>query len=191
MTDDVRSTHQLLNLAQAGREDAINEICRRYLPRLEAWATGRLPQRARGMVETTDIVQDVLIRAAGRFEGFQSDQAEGFCWYMRRAVLNRIRDEIRKANRRGPAIEVDDRLAAADDPHADVQCKETTERLDQALLELKPEEREAVVARMELDLGYEEIADLLGRPSAEAARKFTARSLLKLAAIMARSGESP
>ena len=189
MSEDVRSTLHLLNVARDGDEDAVNEICRRYFPRLHAWARGRLPAPARGMVETTDIVQEVLIRAANRFKDIEVEKSEGFCCYLRRAVINRIRDEVRKADRRGPVVEIDDRMAGGGgDPDQDVSAKHTMERFDHALTKLKPDEREAVVARMELELGYDEIADLLGRPSAEAARKFTSRSLLKLAQIMSKSG---
>ena len=53
-----------------------------------------------------------------------------------------------------------------------------------ALQRLKPAEREAIVARVELQLTYEELAVALDKPSKDAARMAVARALLRLAMEM-------
>lgn len=63
-------------------------------------------------------------------------------------------------------------------------AQQTLERYDAALKRLTADEREAVVSRVEFGLSYREIADLLGKPSSDAARMLVVRSLLKLAAEM-------
>ena len=50
-----------------------------------------------------------------------------------------------------------------------------------ALAELREEEREAIIARVELDQSYAEVAAVLGKPSPEAARVAVYRALLRLA----------
>jgi RNA polymerase sigma-70 factor (ECF subfamily) len=58
------------------------------------------------------------------------------------------------------------------------------ERYEAALARLTDEEREAVVTRVEFGLSYAEVADALGKPSADAARMAVVRALVKLAREM-------
>ena len=60
------------------------------------------------------------------------------------------------------------------------------EHYERALERLKPEEREAIIARVEMDYTYEELAQVLGKPTAEAARKAAQRALVRLAEEMKR-----
>jgi RNA polymerase sigma-70 factor (ECF subfamily) len=60
------------------------------------------------------------------------------------------------------------------------------EEYDAALQRLKPEEREAVVSRVEFGLSYAEIADVLKKPSANTARMTVTRALVRLAEEMRR-----
>jgi DNA-directed RNA polymerase specialized sigma24 family protein len=62
---------------------------------------------------------------------------------------------------------------------------ESLERYEAALLGLRPEDRELVLARVEMGLSYQQVADTLGKPSADAARVATGRALLRLAQEMA------
>ena len=55
-----------------------------------------------------------------------------------------------------------------------------------ALGRLRPEDREAIVARVEMDFSYEEVAQALGKPSAGAARVAISRALVRLAEEMNR-----
>ena len=64
--------------------------------------------------------------------------------------------------------------------------RETEEAYEAALGRLKPEEREAVIARIEMGQSYEEIATLLGKPSPDAARMTVSRALVRLAREMDR-----
>jgi RNA polymerase sigma-70 factor (ECF subfamily) len=51
---------------------------------------------------------------------------------------------------------------------------------------LKPDEQNAVIGRVELGYTYEELAEALDKPSAEAARKAAQRALVRLAEEMER-----
>jgi DNA-directed RNA polymerase specialized sigma24 family protein len=50
-------------------------------------------------------------------------------------------------------------------------------------------EREAIIARVELGYSYEELAEALGKPTPDAARKTAHRALVRLAEEMKRAAE--
>ena len=67
-----------------------------------------------------------------------------------------------------------------------VNGREALDRYEAALARLRPEDREAIVGRVEMDCSYEELAAALGKPTADAARKAARRALLRLAEEMKR-----
>jgi RNA polymerase sigma-70 factor (ECF subfamily) len=179
------SSIALLHRAKAGDADALEQLVARYLPRLRRWATGRLPVWARDLADTTDLVQETLVRTLSRIEQFEPRGEAALQGYLRQAVMNRIRDELRKAKRR-PQIEPVD--TAVEDPAASplerLIGREAVERYEAALERLKPSDRDVVVARLELGLDNQELAAALGKPSPNAARMAVERAFLRLAAEM-------
>jgi DNA-directed RNA polymerase specialized sigma24 family protein len=61
---------------------------------------------------------------------------------------------------------------------------ETFARYEAALDQLSEPEREAVIARLELGCSYQEVAQLLGKPSEDAARMTVTRAVDKVATLM-------
>jgi RNA polymerase sigma factor (sigma-70 family) len=179
------SSIALLHRAKAGDADALEQLVARYLARLRRWATGRLPVWARDLADTTDLVQETLVRTLSRIEQFEPRGEAALQGYLRQAVMNRIRDELRKAKRR-PHIEPVD--TGVEDPAASplerLIGREAVERYEAALERLKPSDRDVVVARLELGLDNQELAAALGKPSPNAARMAVERAFLRLAAEM-------
>jgi RNA polymerase sigma-70 factor (ECF subfamily) len=64
--------------------------------------------------------------------------------------------------------------------------REALERYEGALARLKPEDQEAIIGRVELGCTYGELAESLGKPSSEAARKAAQRALVRLIEEMER-----
>jgi DNA-directed RNA polymerase specialized sigma24 family protein len=64
--------------------------------------------------------------------------------------------------------------------------QEALEQYDAALGRLRADERELIVARVELGLTYHEVAEVLGKPSNDAARMAVARALVRLSEEMGR-----
>jgi RNA polymerase sigma-70 factor (ECF subfamily) len=185
---DVQSTVSLLDMARSGDDKAVELLYRRYLPPLQRWARGRLPSWARDLTETDDLVQDTLLRTLHRLDDFEYLRTGAFLSYLRQGVMNRVRDEIRRVGRRPPGTESASRLHAHDpSPIEELIGKETLERYEGALAELKPADREAAIARIELELDYRQIAQLLGKPSPDAARMAVSRALVRLAKVMKES----
>ena len=176
------SSLSLLVRARAGDERARNELCARYLPRLRRWAHGRLPIWVRDHLDTEDIVQDTLMQSVRRLEAFTPEHERAFCAYLCQALRNRLHDVVRRASRRptgGPLPLTAE--APGPSPLEQAVGAETLHAYERALQRLRESDRELVVARVELDLDYREIADLHGKPSEAAARVAVGRALLRLA----------
>jgi RNA polymerase sigma factor (sigma-70 family) len=181
----LHSSLTLLERAQAGDRAALELLIARYLPRLQRWATGRLPQWARGMADTQDLVQETLFETFKRIEKFEPRGEGALQAYLRQAILNRIREELRRAKRRPAQSELDSQEACdARSPLEQAIGQEALDRYERALARLRPEDRELVVARVELGYTNREIAELLDKPTANAARMAAERAIIRLAKEM-------
>jgi len=182
---DAESSFDLLLRARGGDSDALNDLCTKYLPRLMRWAHGRLPPWARGALDTHDVVQDTLAQVLQRLPAFEPRHEGAFQAYLRQALLNRVRDEIRRATRRAPADPLDtNKSASGPSPLEEAIGQEALERYEAALLRLRPEDREAIIVRIELGHSYAEVAEALGKPSVAAAHMAVSRALVRLAREM-------
>lgn len=177
------TTIELLSLARSGDQEALARLLARCLPALERWARGRLPHVARGPLETADLVQDAVMASLRHLAAFQPRHQGALQAYLRQAVMNRIRDVARQHQRRPVRAELpDDMEAEATSPLEAAIGAENTSRYEAALQRLRPEDREAIIARLELQYGYEDLAVVLGKPSASAARMAVTRAMKRLAA---------
>ena len=71
------------------------------------------------------------------------------------------------------------------DPAVVVQAgAEAVERYQEALERLRPEERDIIQARVEMQHSYQEIATLHDKPSADAARMAVSQAIVRLAGEM-------
>ena len=179
----------LIGRAQAGDNEALNRLLERYLPRLERWARGRLPSSARTMLETGDLVQDAIIRALPRVNGFDVRHEGALFAYLRQAVQNRIIDLYRRRSRRPQRDEMPTDIEANDtSPLEAALGAEAMDRYEQALARLSEDDRQAIVMRVELGHEYEAIAAAMNKPSAAAARMACTRAVARLAQEMRRAG---
>jgi len=183
---DPDTTFQLLERARTGDEAALDALFSRHLVPLRRWASGRLPQWAREGLDTQDLVQDTLLRAFKQVGTFTPDHEGALQAYLRQAVMNRIRDELRRVVRRGPVGVLDSQAPErAPSPLEQLVGRQAVERYERALARLRAEDREAIIARVELGCSYAELATALGKPTPEAARKAARRALARLAMEMA------
>lgn len=178
-------TGELLHRAKRGDEAALNALMARYRPRLQRWASGRLPRYARSLFDTGDLVQETLLKA---IEGLDLIEVRGpgvFQAYVRQAVLNRIKDQVRWARRRpGPDGVPEDLIDVSPSPLESAIGSDVLRRFEGALARLTDDERQLLHLRIELDFDYEEIAAVTERATRDAARMAVQRALRKLADIM-------
>ena len=181
LAPDLFSTMDLLIRAQQGDRAAADSLVARYRPRLERWASGRLPHYARSLFDTGDLIQETLLKALEKFETIRAADQGTFEGYARRAVLNRIRDQIRWARRR-PSVDVPEELVDPEpSPLEQAIGEETVRRYEEALERLSEEDRTLIHLRVELGLDYDEIARISGRPSPAAVRMGIKRAIFRLA----------
>jgi len=177
---------ELLAHAQDGDELALDVLCQRYIPLLRNWASGRLPTRARDLLETDDIVQETVFRTIKNVQNFEVRRDGALLAYLRSGVMNRIRDEARRVGRKPYEVELEDIGEAKDpSPLEDLIGAESVQIYEAALARLKPADREAIIARVEMGLPYDQVAQAIGKSSANTARMSVNRALVRLAEEMA------
>jgi RNA polymerase sigma-70 factor, ECF subfamily len=187
---DPESTFHLIERARAGDQQALERLFARHLKPLQRWARGRLPKWARDLADTDDLVQDTLVQTFKRIEHFEPRHVGALQAYLRQAVLNRIRNELRRKGRQPHATDLDGiEVESAESPLEQAIGHEAVERYESALQRLKPEEREAIIARVEMGYSFEELAEALGKSTPDAARKAAHRALVRLAEEMKRAAE--
>jgi RNA polymerase sigma-70 factor (ECF subfamily) len=188
MVEDPESTFHLIARAKAGDQAALDRLFDRHLQPLRRWARGRLPGWARDLADTDDLVQETLLQTFKRIEVFEPRRVGALQAYLRQAVLNRIRDELRRRGRLPAATELDGLEAnSSASPLEQAIGREAIDRYERALARLRPEEQEAIIGRVEMGYTYEELAEALGKPTADAARKAAERALVRLAEEMTRA----
>ncbi len=179
------SSQRLLARAREGDRSALERLFERHLTSLRRWARGRLPRGVREAADTEDLVQEAALNVFRRLEQFEPRRRQALRAYLRQAVRNRVRDALRHVKRHPLAQELDEG-AAGDGPSPldNAIGAENAERYRVALARLRGDDRELVVARLELGYSYEQIALASGRPSGDAVRVALRRALLRLAQEM-------
>ena len=188
---DPGSEQRLLDRVRQGSASAVAALFARYAPWLRRRARGRLPPWARGEgVATSDLVQDVLQHTFARLTWFESTHVSALRAYLRRAVENRVQDELRRAIRRLDLA----RLTPGEDPLRPFEdaAPQYQQRLQQelwgrylaGLKGLKARDRRLIVGRAELGYTYAQLAAVERLPSPDAARKALKRAVMRLSARM-------
>ena len=179
---DFDSSLDVMARAKAGDLSAARVLIERTVGPLKQWARRRLPGYARAGANTDDIVQDAVVRALARVDRVEYRTVDALQAYLRQSVRNRIKDEIRQVTRRGIAEELPESLQ--DDTYSPLEeliLKERSERYLTALRTLRPEDRLAIIFRLEHRRSFDAIAQKLGKATPDAARMAVSRALKRLA----------
>lgn len=146
-----------------------------------------MPRWARDLAETDDLVQESMLHTFRRIDKIDVDHEGALQAYLRQAVMNRIRDQFRHFARAPGVTDLDPQHPATEASPLDVVIGvEAVERYERALARLRPDDRAAIVARIEMDCTNEDLAAALNKPSPNAARMAAARALVRLAEEMRR-----
>jgi len=177
---------ELVIRANAGDDAAVTALYERYRPRLHRWAHNRLPPMARGALQTEDLVQDTLTHVLGHLTAFNPRHEGAFQGYVRTALRNRIRDVARYQKRRGSRDALDSEIVADEPSPLDIAMgQETLDRYDKALDRLRPEDRDLIIARIEMGHSFDAMRAMFEKPSVAAVHMALSRALIKLAEEMA------
>ena len=146
---------------------------------------GPLAPWARDVNDTRDLVQETVFQTFRKIDRFEARGDGALDAYLRQAILNRIHDELRRAKRQPVTRAIDSGIE--DDGHSPLKAaigNQAVARYEKALATLRHDEREAIVVRIELGYTHEELAGLLGKPTANAARMAVERAITRLANAM-------
>jgi RNA polymerase sigma-70 factor, ECF subfamily len=188
LTVSEETSMSLLARAKLGDSVALEALMGRYLTRLQRWASGRVPRSARSLLDTDDVVQDALLNTFRRLDHFEPRHDGALLAYLREAVANRIKNELRRVVPEFDGAEPDSLPSAQPSPLEMVISRRSIERYEQALASLSEDDRAAIVGRFEMSYSYDALARATNRATADAARKYTERALRRLLALMDGNG---
>lgn len=152
--------------------------------RLARWAKGRLPDKARQCADTEDVVQEALAGAWKHRQQLDPGTPAAVMKYLQRSVRNRILDEVRKSTLETRVVGDAASNLPSENPDRLFIERDAKRKFRDALLRLAYDEQQLVIGRVEMGLGYRELAALTGKASPEAARSATRRALLKIARLL-------
>jgi RNA polymerase sigma-70 factor (ECF subfamily) len=175
--------------------------------RADTGGNGMVPSSAEVLVRTFNELRDELISSLlfvlGNRDDAQDAAQEAFikCWGARarlhqvqdlrawifRVCFNTAKDMQRSAwNRRARPLRGEEFIPAGNvpSPGQEVEHKETVERLRQAILELREEEKEVFLLRQNGELTYEQIAEIRHCPVGTVKTQMRS-ALLKLRKVLA------
>ncbi len=151
-----RTDAQVVRDVLAGDRDAYRLLVRRYGDALH----GHALRMAGSPDEAADLVQRALVQGFKRLHTCRDPERVG-AWLFRIAA-NLCKDHQRSPRRRDlPLGPLAGAVRGTADPEADVQAKETQQRIWSALQTLTPEQREAFVLKHVEGRSYEEIAAVM------------------------------
>ncbi|MEM0925987.1 MAG: sigma-70 family RNA polymerase sigma factor [Planctomycetota bacterium] len=190
------ATHRLLESAIGGDADSLNQLLRKYQSRLKNMIAVRMNPRLQSRVDASDIVQDALLEAATRLDGYSSSLQVPFYPWLRQIAMQRMIDVTRKhlaadardINRErrfttqedvSVAYLVDRLVTDASSPTQQVRREEAKQRVQLALDSLAEVDREVLVMRYVEQMPTSEIAIVL-EISERAVRKRHRKALDRL-----------
>lgn len=140
-----------------------------------------------------DVFQQVFIKVAAKGAGF--NHRSSFSTWLFSIARNTALDELRRRRRQpaGVSLDADDYFEPVGDAPRPVEIaigRETHERILAAVAMLPPPQREAFLLKEEADLGFQEMADILGCPRETAKSRFRL-AVEKLRSILAAEGFDP
>jgi RNA polymerase sigma-70 factor (ECF subfamily) len=160
---------ELVISVRAGDHQSLGILVARWERPLFCFAY-RMLQRSE---DARDICQETFLRVLKKAHRFR--KGSKFSTWMYQIALNLCRDQLRKRRRWSNILseerEIDERTdspsdgrAARDDPSLHVEKRQKTRALQQALLQIPPEQREVLIMKEYEGLKFKEIAEILDAP---------------------------
>lgn len=195
-------TFALIEMGKSGDNDALNTLFARYYKKVLRIVRLKLnsEQRKRLKVQSTDILQEVFLKAFKNLSGFQPTSEGSFIHWLSVIVQNVIHDEldfISAKKRASPGeCSLDQSITVSEDklhlrdllpsdrtsPTQYILRRDTQTVLEDLLLELDEGDREVIVQHRLSELTFSEIGSHTGERE-DAVRKRFNRAFVKLVSI--------
>lgn len=179
-------TIRLLSRARKGSRSGLGELLESYRPLLRRMAQDGIGTRLRNRLSESDLVQETMLTASRRFDGFRGSSEPEFRRWLKRVFQSRLTDGLRYhlvAEKRRRCQEcLSDEIAATDganSPSDAAAIAEESQILLQAIIDLDPVDRVIVLARYVDQWSFDRIAQELNMPLATVWRRWN-RALERL-----------
>ena len=200
MTEPAPDEAALVERARLGDRDALEVLLVRHLPGLEAFVRLRVGRAFDPRESTADVVQSAVRDAVHSIDGFREGGSEEFRRWLYTIAACKVADKFafhaaqrRDLRREAAAFEgasaaasrvLTDLSGALASPSQVAVGNELLGRLQDALDELRPEERDVVLLTKVAGLSRAEVAHSMGRSEASV-RNLLHRTLTKLSGRLA------
>ena len=202
LNPELGRTIELVQSAQSGNAEALEELFTRYLPTVRQIAALRMGYRMRQMLDVEDIVQEALLSVLRGIDRFEHNSEGSFRNWLSNCVECAVIDHSRRASakkrgegkvRRFGDYNASQRLSSAfagggPTPSQIAQGTELEELLEDALLKLPEHYRQVLVQRQLCEMSYKEIAESMGFTETATARKACSRAAKKLKDLLEPDG---
>jgi len=194
-------TEELLERAARGDPQAIEQLLTRYRPRLRQMVAVRMDPRLKSRIDPSDVVQEALMDASRMLPQYLRDRPLPYYPWLRQVAWQRLYDlHVRhvQAKKRSVAREAVEAMmlsdasivqlaervvAAGTSPSVNLFRKELRRRVQEALGQMKAEDREVLVLRYLEQLDANEIAAIVGI-SQDAVKMRHLRALKRLRGLL-------
>ncbi len=170
-------TH-LIERAKTGDRGAFDELTSVLRERLLALVRSRLGKALRGKLEAEDVVQDALLKAFESIHAFRGTDADSLWGWLASISEHLIWNASRKRSLQVTSLALDQPDPGVS-PSRSLRREDRLTRLERAVSELKPDQREVIVLAKIEGLKTKEIAERLGRPE-DSVRQLLSRGLRAL-----------
>lgn len=194
----------LVQRAQRGDRDALEQLVVRYYGRVRRAVRARLGPRLRGRLDSNDILQQTFLHAVKRLDRFALQSEGGLVHWLSKIAEAQIRDaaDYHAAQRRSVDRELSLNFTRRDDgeslvdaladrtptPLQELSQGERQRLFEQCIDRLPSHYREVLVLRAYEQVAWHDIATLMGRPSESAVRSIYSQALGELERMLRRRG---
>jgi RNA polymerase sigma-70 factor (ECF subfamily) len=198
---DTGDTECLLQRAEAGDEQAFQDLFARHRAYLHQVVAMRLDPRIRSRLDASDVVQEAQADAFQRFGDFVRRRPMAFRLWLRKTACERLlmmQRQHRRVGKRtvdrevgipeGSAVDLVQRLFVRDStPSRRLERAETALRVREVLAQLPEPDREILLMRNLEALSNQEVAEVLQIEPVAASQRY-GRALLRLRKLLLASG---
>lgn len=189
--DSSDSFGRRLRRIRGGDRTCVNELLRRWRPYIRSHARSLLKSHLARRVDSSDVVQDTLVRVHHRLSQFRGRTRQEWASWLKRILINEAKRTQRRhlADKRSVAVEDQRDSAAASESAADSQQSdnlilvERRARVMSALDQLPDPMHDVVVQRIFQRRPFRDIAQTIDR-SESAARMLWSRGIRRLRQLL-------
>lgn len=195
---DLTESMRLVREAQGGSREALEALLGRYQDRVHRIVRVRLSTKLRRHVESMDVVQETLRKAADAIGELELRSQAAILQWLARIAENQMLDVHRRMSaakrdrlREVPIDDGSERASSSGGPAADVlppdeqaARNELSRLVDECVAALPDDYREVITLRTYCGGSWEWVTAQMGKESSEAVRQLHRRATIRLARVM-------